>query len=244
MNWFEEWFDSPYYHQLYCNRNEAEAKIFIEKIAGSVHIPQNAKILDAACGKGRHSLTLAHLGFKVTGIDLSKNSIEYAKQFESERLHFAVHDIRETYHTNQFDFVFNLFSSFGYFENELEDLKVIKAFSETLKHHGTLVLDYINCEWAVKNIKSKEIVQRNETQFHIQKKLEKGFIVKDVDFLTNGENYHYQERLKVISLNRFEEMLAISGFTLLQTFGDYALNKFKPTDSERLILIARKTLTN
>lgn len=241
MNWFEEWFDSPYYHMLYCNRSEEEAENFIRKISLALHIPPHAKVLDAACGKGRHSRTLNKLGFDVTGIDLSKNSIAFAKQFENEHLHFAVHDIRETYNTNQFDFVFNLFSSFGYFDKETEDLKVIKAFAETLKPEGILVLDYLNSEWAVKVMKHRDIIQRGEVQFHIQKKLENGFIVKNIDFLIAGENHHYQEYLKVIPLNRFEKMFAEAGFTLLQSFGDYDLNEFKPADSPRLILVARKS---
>lgn len=247
MNWFEEWFDSPYYHMLYCNRSEEEAELFIKNLVkkigvDSFRIPHSEiRILDAACGKGRHSRTLNKLGFDVTGIDLSKNSIAFAKQFENEHLRFAVHDIRKTYNSNQFDFVFNLFSSFGYFDNESEDLKVIKAFAETLKPQGVLLLDYLNSEWAVKMMKPREIIQRDDVQFHIQKKLENGFIVKNIDFLANGENHHYQECLKVIPLNRFEKMFAEAGFSLLQTFGDYDLNEFKPADSPRLILVARKS---
>ncbi|MCX6199486.1 MAG: methyltransferase domain-containing protein [Bacteroidetes bacterium] len=240
MNWFEEWFDSPYYHLLYRDRSVKEAENFIRKISNALPIHQGAKILDAACGKGRHSRTLAKLGFDVTGIDLSKNSIAFAKQFENEHLHFAIHDIRQIYGIKQFDFVVNLFSSFGYFEDNSEDLKVIKAFSGILKPGGSLMLDYINCEWAIKNMKPREIIQRSELQFHIQKKMEAGFVVKSIDFLADNENHHYQERLKVINLNRFEEMFTQAGFHLQQTFGDYELNKFIPSHSPRLILVAQK----
>jgi SAM-dependent methyltransferase len=240
LSWFEEWFDSPYYHLLYENRSEAEANTFIEKIVETLQIPRAAKILDAACGKGRHALTLAKLGFYVTGIDLSQNSINYAKQFESANLKFAVHDIREVYKKEGFDYVFNLFSSFGYCEDDAEDNKAMKAFAGNLKEGGTLVLDYINSEWAVKVMKPRDIIQRGETQFHIQKRLEKGFIKKKIEFLAEGENHTYEEQLKVINLFRFEKMFQEAGFELKKTFGDYELNEFISTSSPRLIMVAQK----
>jgi 2-polyprenyl-3-methyl-5-hydroxy-6-metoxy-1,4-benzoquinol methylase len=240
LSWFEEWFDSPYYHLLYENRSEAEANTFIKKISAALQIPQDAKILDAACGKGRHSLTLAKLGFDVTGIDLSQNSISYAKQFESANLKFAVHDIREVYKKEGFDYVFNLFSSFGYCEDDAEDNKAMKAFAENLKEGGTLVLDYINSEWAVKAMKPRDIIQRGETQFHIKKRIEKGFIKKKIEFLAGGENHTFEEQLKVINLFRFEKMFQEAGFELKKTYGDYELNEFISTSSPRLIMVAQK----
>lgn len=239
-NWFEEWFNSPYYHLLYQNRSEEEAENFIKAITSFLNINEGAKVLDAACGKGRHSRTLAKLGFGVIGIDLSQNSIKYAKQFETTQLKFAVHDIREVYKANEFDYVFNLFSSFGYFEEDEEDLKAIEAFAATLKKEGTLVLDYINTEWAVKNMKPRDIIQRGEVQFHIQKRLENGFVKKRIEFLAHGEDYNFQEQLKVINLFKFEKMLKQAGLELKRTFGDYELNEFVSSSSPRLILVAQK----
>ncbi|MBP6732459.1 MAG: methyltransferase domain-containing protein [Chitinophagales bacterium] len=239
-NWFEEWFNSPYYHLLYSNRNDAEAELFIKQIAGFLNIQQAAKVLDVACGKGRHSKTLAKLGFEVTGIDLSENSIAEAKQSACETLHFDVWDMRKAYKPGGFDFVFNLFSSFGYFDDEREDYACINAFAENLTPRGTLVIDYINSEVAVKGMKPREIIQRGETQFHIQKRLENGFIKKKIEFLAQGEDYSFEEQLKVINQFRFNQMLSSAGFTIQHTFGDYALNKFEPSSSPRLIMVAQK----
>lgn len=240
MNWFEEWFNSPYYHQLYCNRNESEAENFIERLSVFLKIPKGAKVIDVACGKGRHSKTLAKLGFDVTGIDLASNSITAAKQFENEHLKFAVHDMREVYRTNEFDFVFNLFSSFGYFENSEDDARAIEAMYKNLKPAGTLVLDYLNTEWVVKQIKPRDIIQRDDVQFHIQKKIENGFIKKRIEFLADGVNHHYEETLKVINRFKFEEMLKQAGFEIKKVFGDYDLSEFVAASSPRLILIAEK----
>ena len=255
MTWFEEWFNSPYYHLLYSNRSEAEAELFINKISIFLNIPTGAKVLDVACGKGRHSKTLAKLGFNVTGIDLSENSIADANRCltlsEVEReqvsdtcakgnLHFEIWDMRKTYKPNEFDFVFNLFSSFGYFDDEQDDYACINAFAENLKSTGTLVIDYINTECAVKNMKEREIIQRGEIQFHIQKKLEKGFIKKKIEFLAEGENYTFEEQLKVINQYKFEQMLTSAGFEIKNVFGDYDLNPFNASLSPRLIFVAVK----
>lgn len=238
--WFETWFDSPYYHILYANRSAEEAEKFISAISEHLRIDNSNKVLDVACGKGRHSKTLAKLGFDVTGIDLSKNSIEYATQYANDKLHFDVWDMRKTYKDGYFDFVFNLFSSFGYFDNEEDDYAAIQAMYNNLKPGGVLVLDYINTEYAIKHMKDREIIPRGDMQFHIQKRIEKGFIKKKIEFLVNGEDHSYEEQLKVINQFRFDEMLSVAGFKLIETFGDYELNTFNAASSPRLILVARK----
>jgi hypothetical protein len=105
---------------------------------------------------------------------------------------------------------------------------------------GLLVLDYINTQFAVLNLKSKEIIPRNDIQFHIQKKVENGFIKKRINFLAEGEEHEFEEQLKVINLTRFEQMIGSAGFELVEMFGDYALAPFSPKSSPRLILIAIK----
>src|SRR6478672_3330679 len=92
--WFKDWFNSPYYHQLYFHRDKTEAAAFINKLIEHLQPPPNVSMLDVACGKGRHSLQLAQKGFDVTGIDLSSDSIQEALRNESENLHFYMHDMR------------------------------------------------------------------------------------------------------------------------------------------------------
>jgi 2-polyprenyl-3-methyl-5-hydroxy-6-metoxy-1,4-benzoquinol methylase len=131
--WFEAWFDTSYYHSLYKNRDEIEAKKFIENLVHFLKLKNGQPVLDLACGKGRHSITLNELGLNVLGVDLSKNSIESAKNSENETLKFDIHDMRENLSSNSFDVVFNLFTSFGYFDNLTDNSKVIKYISKMLK---------------------------------------------------------------------------------------------------------------
>ena len=111
-NWFESWFDTEYYHILYKERNDEEAQLLMDNLTHYLNLPEDAKILDLACGKGRHAIYLNSLGFDVTGADLSENSIKEASEFANEKLHFKVHDMRETCN-EKYDAIFNLFTSFG-----------------------------------------------------------------------------------------------------------------------------------
>jgi SAM-dependent methyltransferase len=239
-SWFEDWFNSPYYHILYANRSEEEAELFIKAIVEFLNLSKGKKVIDIACGKGRHAKTMAKLGLDVTGIDLSPNSIAEASLCSCAKLKFDVWDMRKTYMAETYDVVFNLFSSFGYFSDDSEDLACIHAFAENLKQGGLLVFDYLNTEWAVKNMKHREIIQRNEIQFHIEKKLEDGFIKKKIDFLVDGENYSFEEQLKVINEYKIKTMLQQSGFIVQHTFGDYHLAPFESGISPRLIIVAKK----
>jgi len=122
-SWFASWFDSPYYHVLYKDRDDSEAADFMDRLTQYLHLHPSSKILDLACGKGRHSRYLSSLGYDVTGVDLSTQSITFAKKFEKENLKFAVHDMCLPYKNAAFNTVFNLFTSFCYFDNELDKPK-------------------------------------------------------------------------------------------------------------------------
>nr|MCU0349019.1 methyltransferase domain-containing protein [Saprospiraceae bacterium] len=115
-DWFKNWFNSPYYHLLYKNRDEQEAKNFIDRLLTELRPLDGATVLDLACGKGRYSRYLASKQYKVTGLDIAEESIRFAQQFENEHLSFFQHDMRLPYRINYFDYIFNFFTSFGYFE--------------------------------------------------------------------------------------------------------------------------------
>ena len=119
QNWFASWFDTPYYHILYKERNYREAQIFMDNLTHYLNLPEKAKVLDLACGKGRHAIYLNQLGFEVIGADLSENSIAEASKNSNSSLQFQVHDMREKF-DDQFDAIFNLFTSFGYFDDLAE----------------------------------------------------------------------------------------------------------------------------
>lgn len=238
--WFKTWFDTEYYHLLYKHRDDKDANQLIDNLVGKGFIVNDSLVLDIACGKGRHSIYLNSLGMNVTGIDLSEQSIKYANQFSNENLKFSVWDMRKQFANEAYDAVVNLFSSFGYFEDNDEDLTVIRAMHGALKKNGMLILDFMNPEKVIKDMKSKEIIDRGRIQFHIQKRIENGFIVKTIEFLSEGEDYTFQERLKIIKPESFQKMFEIVGFERKELYGNYDLSPFKSSDSPRQIWVMQK----
>src|SRR6187402_2891720 len=184
-NWFASWFDSPYYHILYKERNYREAQLFMDNLTHYLNLPEKAKVLDLACGKGRHSIYLNQLGYDVIGADLSENSIAEANKNANETLHFVVHDKREPYE-DKFDAIFNLFTSFGYFEKEEDNLKTLIAIKHSLSEYGFAVIDFMNTYTVLENLIPDEIKEVDDITFHIKRYLLDGFIIKEIDFEADG----------------------------------------------------------
>jgi SAM-dependent methyltransferase len=241
--WYKNWFNSPFYHKLYFDRDEQEADAFIKKLIAHLQPLPGSRMLDVACGKGRHSKTLASLGFSVTGIDISPDSIAYAKQFEKDNLDFYVHDMRLPFWGNYFDCAFNFFTSFGYFNTRREHDDAIRTIAKSLKPGGVFVIDYLNVHYAEEHLLHNEIkkidesvyeIHRWDTETHFYKKI----TVSDPSLSKPFEN---TERVVKFSLEDFTGMLAFQGLQVQEVFGDYNFSGYDVRKTARLILIARKS---
>lgn len=236
--WFGEWFNSPYYHILYKHRDQEEAQLFINKLVQYFQFQPKDTIMDLACGKGRHSIYLNQLGYQVTGVDLSEQNILAARQHENSRLHFRVHDMRKVYQEKAFDYILNLFTSFGYFSEEAENQQAICAAAKALKPNGKLLIDFLNPNLVINNLVPEEEKVVEGIHFHITRHLnDEGFIIKNIRFSDDGTHYHYQERVKAIPYERFLRYFKVAGLELLQTFGSYALTPYASESSERMIFV-------
>ena len=235
-NWFSTWFDTPYYHILYKNRNDEEAQAFMDNITHYLNMPENGTILDLACGKGRHSIYLNKLGYQVTGVDLSENSISIAKESSNETLQFKTHDMREPMNET-FDAVFNLFTSFGYFDTHEDNIKTLKAIKESINEYGFGVIDFFNADFIIENLVAEEIKEIDGITFNIKRFVENKKIIKEIRFEDKGESFFFTEKVSTFTLADFEEMMEEAGIYLLEIFGDYKLRKFYKSQSERLILL-------
>ncbi|RYE24077.1 MAG: class I SAM-dependent methyltransferase [Sphingobacteriales bacterium] len=240
-DWFESWFGSPYYHILYQNRDEQEARNFIENLLAHLQPSQDCRMLDIACGEGRHAVQLAEHGYDVTGIDLSHLSIEKAKANEDDRLHFYVHDMRMPFYLNYFNYAFNFFTSFGYFAHDRDHLLAAKSFAGALKKDGILVIDYLNTQQVIDNLVPEDTVRRGSYTFHITRRIERKHIVKDISFQdADQKNKHFTESVAAFTLEDFVGMFKVAGLELVETFGDYALNPYNETTSPRLVMVFKK----
>ncbi|HQW83204.1 MAG TPA: methyltransferase domain-containing protein [Ferruginibacter sp.] len=240
--WFKEWFNSSYYHLLYFKRDHKEAAIFIDNLINYLKPSTGSRMLDVACGKGRHSIQLANKGFDVTGIDLSDYSINSALQHASETLHFYKHDMRLPFCINYFDYAFNFFTSFGYFKTRREHDNTIRTIAQAIKKEGVFVMDFLNVHYAEDHLVhqlQKEIEGINfiitkwfdETHFY------KKIIIEDEAY---PEPLEFIERVAKFSLGDFTEMFAYQGLQIQEVFGDYDFGIYDVKKSQRMVMIAKK----
>ena len=237
-DWFTDWFNTPYYHILYKERNDEDAQLFIKNIASFLKLPLSTHILDLPCGKGRHSVFLNSLGYKVTGGDLSKNSIQEAQKLKNETLNFKIHDMRKPFN-NSYDAIFNLFTSFGYFDDDKEDIQVLLNIKNGLNTDGTFVFDFLNADKVKLNLVEKETKIVDDITFYIQREIKNGFILKHISFFADEKKHSYTEKVKFLNLEKMELFFKKVGFTITNVFGDYHLNDYNTTTSDRLILVAK-----
>ena len=239
--WFSTWFDSPYYHILYEQRDEDEAAAFITSLQNKLALTPGARVLDAACGKGRHAITLEQLGFSVDAFDLSTANIESATVFENKNLLFFVHDLREPLPLqNQYDAIFNFFTSFGYFDDQRDNQKAFDTFSGGLKIGGLLVVDFFNPTYVLSNLVPSEIVECQGISFRIKRWSEEGYLYKSIEFTDQGKEYSFLEKVELVAKNDFISYAAKSGLSLVDLKGDYNLSEFDELESPRMIFIWAK----
>ena len=239
--WFTAWFNSPYYHILYQNRDEEEAKQFIDELLKYLQPPAGAAVLDLACGKGRYSRYLAAKDLYVTGLDIADESIAFARQFETAHLSFFTHDMRQPFRINYFDYIFNFFTSFGYFATEKDHRTTVANIATGLRPGGTFVLDFFNSVKVVRDLRPYEHKTIGGIDFELHRRVdEEGYIVKEIEFVADGQPQRFAERVRAFTLQDFQALFSQAGLQITTTFGDYSLGAFDPFDSDRLILIAHK----
>jgi SAM-dependent methyltransferase len=236
--WFADWFDTSYYHLLYQNRDEMEAERFIQNLMKLLNLPAGSKLLDLACGKGRHAKYLSEFGHDVLGVDLSPNSISQANIWANARLRFQTHDMREILENEQFDVVFNLFTSFGYFDHESENKRVCNSIAEMLKPGAKVLIDFMNASKVIRNLVPSETKELDGVIFQISRNYDGKHIYKHIDLIDNGHESRFMERVQALKLADFQ-MLLEDKFEIVDTFGSYDLTPFNEENSDRLILLAQ-----
>ena len=241
--WFKEWFNTEEYLNVYQHRNEADAEQHINLILKNVKLSPNAKVLDMACGSGRHAIILSRKNYQVTAVDLSENLLRIAKDSankENLKINFINSDIRNFNTSDKFDLVLNLFTSFGYFETDRENFGVLNKAYELLMSSGYFVLDFFNSEFLRNNLNefsiekfgNKEIIQHRQIS---GARVEKRIIIK-----TNGFKSEYEESVRMFTYAELSNELKNIGFDILNIFGDFFGNKFNSVTSPRVIFFCKK----
>lgn len=234
--WFVNWFDTTYYHLLYDHRDEKEAKYFMKNLISFLHLQKGDKILDLPCGKGRHALFLNTRGFDVVGSDLSINSIQAAKKFENKSLKFTSHDMRDPL-LRKYHAIFNLFTSFGYFEDDKSNITVLKNFKSAILENGFIVIDFLNIHKVLNELVPEQELIKNGITFRINKYVKNDFLIKHIYFEADQKKHHFTEKLHCLDLIKMEYFANSAGLKVNHIFGNYNLEPFDKDNSNRLILI-------
>ena len=242
--WYKDWFNSPFYHKLYFERDEKEADAFISKLIDHLEPLPGSYMLDVACGRGRHSRILAKKGFVVTGIDISFDSIAFAKKFENESLEFYQHDMRLPFRVNYYNYVFNFFTSFGYFKTRREHDDAIRTIANGLRPNGVFVIDYLNVHFSEDHLIYNEEKTINGTSYEIHRwhdetHFYKKMIIHDPLLLHPVD---FTEKVSKFSFGDFNDMLSYHGLQVQEIFGDYQLGSYDVRTKPRLIIVAKKKM--
>lgn len=243
--WFESWFDSPLYEQLYANRDDGDAAQLVSWISVSFPSLKHPEVLDMGCGRGRHSILLAKKGYTVTGVDLSPKAIrkarEKAEQMNLGNAAFKIGDMR-TWNGGPFDLVCSLFTSFGYFEDDSENRSVLQNMITNIADNGFLIMDYLNPQPVVSNLIPEDIAKVGDLSCRITRKIEADTVVKTIAFLSTGsdKSMMYQERVKLYDSQWFRSEFERNGMRLAAIHGDYEGGLFDPENSPRMLMIVKK----
>ena len=241
--WFEDWFNSKEYLEVYQHRNESDAKLLFKLIIKNIEIPRKGKVLDLACGPGRHSILFARKGFDVTGIDLSENLLrvaESAARKEKLEIQFIKADLRNIELTETFDLVVNLFTSFGFFDKDEDNFSIFRTASDLLKPGGYFVFDFLNSAFIENNLVRESREDKLLEKIIQKRRIEGDRVIKDIIIKYKGTVKTFYESVKLYRVGELKEAIKEKGLAIKKTFGDFTGRDFMEESSPRIIIIAQK----
>jgi SAM-dependent methyltransferase len=233
--WFEQWFGEEY-HALYPHRDEEDARRAIDLIRGVVAWESGARILDLACGPGRHAAELERLGARVVGFDLSSAMLRRAR--ERTRAGLVRGDMRALpFRDRTFAVAVNLFTSFGYFLDDAEHGLVVRQVAATLVSRGHFVIDYLNAEHVRRTLKVAEQAASRDVRVTRRIDGDSRFVIKEIELRDEGRRF--QERVRLYGAEELESLLSDAGLRIVARFGDYDGGPLGP-DAPRVILVGAR----
>lgn len=235
--WYECWFDKNYL-QLYKHRNTHEAKVQIDLIKRSIDLKKDHRILDLACGDGRYTYLLKDLGYRIIGLDLSRELIKEGRD-KYGPLDLIVGDMRSI--PGSYDVVLSLFTSFGYFNEDSENFRVFRAVYESLMKGGWFWLDFLNPGFIEENLVPETVTEISSVcQVIERRRIVKNRIIKDILFFDGQEEKHYRESVRLYSRKELESMFLEAGFEIGGCLGDYQGCQWQD-NTVRTIIYGKKT---
>ncbi len=218
--WFEEWFGEEYL-RVYPHRDDRDAARIVALIRRHTDV-RGRRVLDLACGPGRHARHLLDGGASVVGFDLSPALLGRARHAVGPRLRLVRGDMRGLpFARAAFDVVVNLFTSFGYFTDDDEHRRVLRGVAEVLAPGGTFVVDYFNARHVRATLVPHEVLDVGHRRVSTERRLSEDgrFVIKEIRMKDEGRSF--LERVRLFTPEELEAMLRAAGLTVQRRFGDY-----------------------
>ncbi|MGK2934812.1 MAG: class I SAM-dependent methyltransferase [Gemmatimonadaceae bacterium] len=235
--WFEKWFGEEYL-ALYPHRDEREAATAVGLVESNLGGIKVDRALDLACGAGRHSRLLSERWW-TAGFDLSAPLLERAKAADPDGF-YVRGDMRALpFVDHGFDLVVNLFTSFGYFDNDAQHLRVLAEVARVTRRGGKFVLDFLNSDHVRSSLVPKESSNIGGRAVEVRREIspDDRFVVKTIAAGGETGDQTFVERVRLFDRLDLETMLEESGFGVEQVLGDYAGGAHS-TRSPRTIMFA------
>lgn len=243
MDWYQKAFGEDYL-KVYSHRNVEEANRLVDFACEALQLQPGQKVLDLGSGYGRNAVALARKNVQVYCLDLSPVLIKMAQDLALENMlpiHCIRADMRNIPALQKFDAVVSFFTSFGYFEKEEENQRVLQNVAQALKPDGLFLLDYLNVKHTLFNLVAKD--HRKKSGFQIiqersfnqrSERFEKKIMIHEP-----ASKREYHESVRAYGVVEMGSLFAEAGLNCIKTFGDYSGKAYSP-DSPRLIMIGQK----
>jgi ubiquinone/menaquinone biosynthesis C-methylase UbiE len=233
--WFEEWFGEEYL-QLYPHRDAAEADRAVGLIGERVGLEPGWRVLDVACGAGRHARAFEEARARCVGLDLSAALLRVAHRVTAAPLVRA--DMRALpIRPRSMDLTVNLFTSFGYFDRDAEHAAALGEMVSTVRRGGWFVIDFLNARAVRARLVARETRRLGGADAEVERSVSPDgrYVCKHI---RTAEGRQFTERVRLFGVGEIEAMLAAAGVTVRERYGDYDASPLLP-HSPRTILFGQ-----
>jgi cyclopropane fatty-acyl-phospholipid synthase-like methyltransferase len=250
--WYDTLFRRDYFDLFYVGgvftpeQIEQQAERQVEFVVNALELAEGARVLDLCCGWGRHSVRLAQHGFRVTGLDLSAYHLRLAQAAARKagvEVEWVRADMRDVPRGRRFDAVINMFTSFGYFETEAEDQKVLDGVARALRPGGRFFIDTINHDGLMRVFRETDWQQRTDGSITTERRrydVRTGRMNNEwTHIAADGKRRRHSFSHRLYTFTELAAMLSKAGLRVVSAWGNFDGSELTMS-SPRIIALAER----